>query len=375
MILNYLKALSVFAGTIIGVGIFGLPYVTMKAGFPVMIFYFLVITIFIIITHLLYGEIALGTEKLHRFPGYVSEYLGLRWKKITFFVNVFGLTGALLAYLIVGGKFMELFFAPYFGGSNIVYTLIFFAAGAYLVFRDIRSIAKIELSLLFLFLALLAVLFFKAVPFIDLNYFKAVDWKFFTLPYGVVIFSLWGNALVPEIKEMLGGSRNMLRLVIASGIILATIVYLLFIVTVFGVTGLATTKEAMAGFSSALGDGIVKLGFIFGVITTFTSFIALALTLKKTFWYDFGFSKNASWAISCFAPLILFFLGLREFIDIIGFVGAITLGLETTILIFLYRKFLAIKFSKKAPFFIYPLVGVLILGVIFEAIYIFFVKI
>ena len=43
--LKYLKALSVFAGTIIGVGIFGLPYVASKVGFFVVVLYFLLIVL------------------------------------------------------------------------------------------------------------------------------------------------------------------------------------------------------------------------------------------------------------------------------------------------------------------------------------------
>lgn len=373
--LSFLKPFSVFAGTIIGVGIFGLPYVASQAGFSILLFYFLIMTALAVFVHLIYGEIALGTERIHRFPGYAGEYLGPRWKKFTFFTTTTGLIGALLAYLIVGGEFLKLYFSPYFGGGSTFYTLLFFVAGTLLVFWGIKSISQVELTFLLLFLVLLVLFFTRALPLINLSYFQSIDWKFFTFPYGVVIFSLWGSSLIPEIKEMLKGNRRMLRLVISSGIIFSALVYLIFVITIFGVSGPATTKEAFGGFTQILGDGIIRLGFIFGVVTTFTSFITLALTLKKTFRYDFGVSKNLAWFIACFAPLLLFFLGLREFIDIIGFVGAVTLGLEAIILIFLYRKFLLVKFAKKVPVYLYPLIGFFILGIIFEAIYLFFVRV
>lgn len=401
----FLKALSVFLGTVIGVGIFGLPFVAFKAGFFVIILFFLLMILVAVSIHFLYAEIVLGTKKIHRLPGYVEEYLGEKWKKITFLVVALGLMGALLAYLIVGGEFLNFLFAPYFGGSPFLYTLLFFALGSYLVFRGMKSISGVELSLLIVILIILVVFFIKALPSINIAHFKTLDFKFLTLPYGVVLFSLWGSALVPEIKEMFAASganphtkrgqgakgaknnevsprygvrakeiRTNLRKVILWGIIFAAVIYLFFIFIVLGASGPATSKEAISGLGGVLGNNVIKLGFIFGIIACFTSFIALALTLKKVFWYDFGLPKNLAWFLTCFLPLALFLFGVREFIGVIGFTGAIALGIEGIIIIFLYREFL----KKKSPTFqrrrgmnpaFYLLVGIFILGIIFELAY------
>jgi len=376
----FLKALSVFLGTVIGVGIFGLPYVAFKAGFYVTVFYFLLMVLIVISIHFIYGEIALNTKKLHRLPGYVGEYLSERWKKFSFIVVAVGLMGALLAYLIIGGQFLSSFLIPYLGGDSTLYTLLFFILGAYLVFRGIKSISGVELSLLLVFFIIIAVFFIKAFPFINVDYFKNLDLKFLSLPYGVVLFSLWGSAVIPEIKEIFiasglkepGEIRKNLRKVIFWGIIFAAVVYLLFIFIVFGASGPKTSEEAISGLEKVLGSNIVKLGFIFGVITCFTSFIALALTLKKVLWYDFGFSKNIAWALTCFPPLILFLLGMRKFIEVVGFTGAIAIGAEGIIIIFLYQEFLRKKFSKKMNPVFYLLTVVFILGIILEIIYFLF---
>ncbi|GAH14165.1 unnamed protein product, partial [marine sediment metagenome] len=56
------------------------------------------------------------------------------------------------------------------------------------------------------------------------------------MPYGIVLFALWGSALVPEIKEMLALKTNSvketradLRKVLFLGILFAAIIYLFFI--------------------------------------------------------------------------------------------------------------------------------------------------
>jgi len=370
--MKFLKVLSVFVGTIIGVGIFGLPYVASKAGFFVVLLYFAGMSFIVILIHLLFGKVALGTERLYRLPGFVGEYMGLNWKKITLLAIGSGIIGAILAYLIVGGAFLEYFFAPYFGGNNLIYTLLFFGTGAYLIFRDIKRISQAELGLLAVFFAILVIFLFKTVSFIDFSNFSKTNFAFFTLPYGVILFSLWGSSLIPELEEMLGeDAKKLLSRIIVSGILLSAITYLFFIFMVLGASGQNTSKDAISGLANSLGNGIIKLGFLFGIITTFTSFIALGLTLKKMLWYDFGLSPKLSWAIACFAPLILFFLGLKEFISVIGLTGAVSIGFEAIITVFLYKAFLKKKLSQKMNSLLYILPVFFVLGIFFEIYYFF----
>jgi len=367
--LGFVKALSIFLGTVVGAGIFGLPYVASKAGFFIVFLYFLILGAIAFFIHLIYGKVALGTAGLHRLPGYVEKYLGIFWKKISFLVIALGLFGAILAYLIIGGQFLKIFISPYFGGKLIVYTLLFFTLGALLIFWGLKSISQVELSLLIVLFIILLLFFFKALPHIDLNNFKNMNLGSLFLPYGVILFSLWGTSVVPEIKEMLEGDRRKIKKVLLSGIIISSIFYLFFAFIVFGVSGASTSKDAISGFANILGNGIVILGFIFGVITCFTSFITLGLTLKKVLWYDFGLSRNLSWFIACFFPLFLFLLGLREFIDVICWTGALALGIEGIIIVFLYKSFLKKKFSQKMKPVYYLLPLVFFIGIVFEILY------
>ncbi len=379
-IIVFLKALSVFLGTVIGVGIFGLPFVAQKAGFFVISAYFLLMVLVAILVHFLFGEVVLGTDKIHRLPGYAGEYLGEKWKKISFFVISAGLFGALLAYLIIGGQFLNSLFSPYFGGNAFFYTFLFFIAGSCLVFRGIKSISEVEMLLLFILLSITAIFFARSFPFIDFNNFKAVNLNYLTFPFGIVLFSLWGTAIVPEIKEILASSifnknkvRSNLKTIMAGGLILSTAIYLLFVFVIFGASGSYTSREAISGMGKVLGanSNVIKLAFVFGVICCFSSFITLALTLKKVFWYDFGISKNFSWFLTCFFPFILFFLGIQEFIEVISFTGAVAIGSEGIIIVFLYKSFLKKKFKRSVNKAFYLLIPVFIFGIIFEIVHFF----
>jgi len=369
--IDFAKALAVFGGTVLGVGIFGLPYIALKSGFLVVVLYFLFVSGLAIAVHYLLGEVACDTHRVARIPGYAEEYLGVKAKKVSLFVSSAGLIGALLAYLILGGQFLNSFLSPIFGGSLLLYTLIFFLFGSFLIYRGTETIASFQLVIQTVLILLLVFFFFEAFSFIDLGNLFTFDVRSIALPYGVVLFSLWGIALVPEIKEMVERDRKKMLAVLASGIVIVALCYVFFILTILGVSGLNTTKDAISGFSGTVGRGVVNVGFIFGLIATFTSFITLGLTLKKIFWYDLKLPQSVSWLIACFLPLILFLLGLRNFIDIIGLTGAIFLGLEGIIVVLIYRSFLKKRFQRRANPVIYLLVFLLAAGMVTQVVYFF----
>jgi tyrosine-specific transport protein len=375
-------AISTLSGTIIGVGIFSLPYITSKVGIWIILAYFLILGSLAVLIHLFFGEVSLKTPDFKRLPGFAKIYLGNWGQNLAYISIILGIFGALLAYLIVGGKFFTELLSPIFGGNSLVYTLFYFIIGAALIFFGIKAIAKVEFWGLILFLAILFAIFFRGKLFITIeNLFPSPNLSYIFLPYGIILFSLWGADLIPEVEEMLaptpkfgmgvGGEKKALRWIIPISILIPIIIYLFFIYLILGITGSQTTESALTGLRSVLGDGIFSLALCFGLLTTFTSFITLGLTLKKVFWYDLKIRKTISWAITCFVPLIIFLIGIRSFIPVISFVGAIMLGIDGILILLMYRKIVSPS-SKFKSFLVYPLILILITGIISEIIY--FVK-
>jgi tyrosine-specific transport protein len=367
---NFLKALSVFVGTVIGVGIFGLPWVAFKSGFFVLIFYFLIVGSAGLVIHLLLSDIIIGTKGRHRFPGYAYLYLGKNWGRIAFLAMCFGLSGAQLAYLIIGGTFLGGLFSPFFGESILIPVLIFFTISSLLIYKGIKGIALTEFLTIILLFVLFLIFAFQTVPKINFNNYFNFNIKNIILPYGVVTFALWGSSILPEVKEILKGKRRDLRKVIYIGAIIVALAYLLFTAFVYGVSGTQTSEDAFLGLSSQLGENIIKFGFIFGLITCFSSFLTLGLTLKKVLIYDMRFSEKLSWLIACFVPLVMFLLGLRKFIDVISLTGALAVGLEGFLMILIYRAFLLKKKRRMSPLY-FLLSLFFFLGVVAEIYYFF----
>lgn len=356
---------STLAGTIIGVGLFALPYVGSKVGLLVLLGYFFVLGILVVLIHLFYGQVALKTPDYRRFPGFADYFLGKKGKIITYTTTILGLFGAILSYLLVGGEFLTQILKPFFGGQETFYGSIYFLTGAFLIFFGIKAIAKIEFWGLIGFLVVLGGIFVRGLPYLRLaNLFLKPDFSQIFLPYGVILFSLWGAALVPEVEEMLDKDKQLLGKVIFVSILIALIIYLFFTLTILGITGQQTTPSALEGLRIFLGDGVVVLTLFFGLLTTFTSFISLGLTLKRVLNYDLGISSFKSWTITCFAPYIFYLLGVKNFVRLISFLGAVFLGIDGILILLMYEKI-----QPKRKIISRMLCLVFLGGIIYELVY------
>jgi len=367
---RFLYALAVYVGTIMGVGLFGLPFVGAKSGYIVLLLYLIIVAALVITINTFYAEIATKTKGLHRLPGYAEQYLGRIGKQIAFIVKILAIFGALLAYLIIGGQFL----ANLFGGSEILYTFIFFVLGALLIWKDKKSIGPVELVMLFIFFITILFLFATGLPEIKIKNLTTLNTANLFVPYGVILFSLWGASIVPEIKEELHSDFKKIKKVIKTGIFICAAVYILFSLLVIGVSGINTTEEAISSLEGSLGQWVLSIGYIFGIIATFTSFIALGLTVKKLFWFDYKLPKKLGWFLACFIPIGLFIVGLRSFIDVIGLTGAVMLGIDGILVVLIYLKLKKKESSTKLSklrFVGGSLILLLSVGVILEIFYFF----
>lgn len=357
-------ATASLTGTIIGVGFFALPFIAKEVGILTMSIYFLILGFFIFLIHYFYAEVSLNTPDFLRLPGYAKIYLGEWARKLIFFNFVLGSVGSLLAYLIVGGEFLTNLVSGFFGGNTIFYTFLYFAVGALLILMGMRAIAKIEFWGLAIFFIVLIFLFTQGFHFFRFEnlFVGSFSIKEIFLPFGPVIFSLWGATMVPELEEMLIGNKRVLKKVIFISLLIAAVVYAVFTFFILGISGSQTTESALSGLTGFLGKNVLSIGFAFGVLATFTSFIAIGLSLKNMLFYDFKLPQVFSWSIAVFSPFILFLAGTKNFINVISFIGAFSLGLEGTLILLTYKKIKKAKYK----FFIYPLIIVLIGGIIYE---------
>ncbi|MBP8618089.1 MAG: amino acid permease, partial [Candidatus Pacebacteria bacterium] len=71
-----LEAVAILVGTIIGAGVFSLPYVAVHSGLNISLLLAVVTGGLVLFIHLAFGEVVLRTNGNYRLPGYANHYLG-----------------------------------------------------------------------------------------------------------------------------------------------------------------------------------------------------------------------------------------------------------------------------------------------------------
>src|SRR3990172_7627708 len=224
MISNFWYAVAMLAGTIVGVGVFGLPYVAWHAGFFVEAAYLGAIFLVFVCLHLMFGEIILRTGTRHRLVGYVELYLGERAKKFVVLTTTLGTLGGMLVYILVGGKFLDVLFDGFLSVPAYSY-LVFWVAGSVLIFFGLKVIKRSELVMLFFMVAAIAVLVIGGIKKISFyNFFTFYSSPIF-LSYCISLFSFAGISAVPAVRDILEGSEKKIKKALILGTALPALFY------------------------------------------------------------------------------------------------------------------------------------------------------
>ena len=346
---SFVLALSTLVGTIIGAGFFGVPFVVAKSGFVPAVFYFLVLGAAVTLLHLFFGEIALRTKKRARLIGYSAAYLGNLGKGIATLSTLFGIVGALLVYVIIGGSFLHILLGEIVGVSSFWFSILFWMLLSLFIVRGIQLIAKAEFFMNIMLFVTIFVVFLFAAPHIKVENFSLIHMDYVFLPYGVILFGLAGWSAIPEIADFFKSrkeKRTLDNLIVWAGVI-TTLLSFVFSLFVVGVSGKATSPDALQGLIPFLGKEVIALGAVFGLVAIAASSLVLGNYLKNSLRHDFNLSYMLSVGIAVFSPIALFLLGFREFIAVLGLVGIVIGIVEGTLIVLAYQK--AKKLGDRSP--------------------------
>ncbi|MFA5359725.1 MAG: aromatic amino acid transport family protein [Patescibacteria group bacterium] len=369
---NYFLAIATLMGTIIGVGLFTIPYIINKAGIVPLFFYIIVLALVQYFLQLLFAEIILSTKENHRLTGFVGKYINKKSKIVTFCIDIIGAYGSILAYIVMGGIFLRQLLYPYFGGNFFIYSTIIFILVSFIAFYDIKLIAGTELVLTSFLVIAIGLIAWRGFNYIQLSNYHLIDWGNIFLPYGPIFFAVGGGAAIPEVCRLLDKQKDKIKSAIAWGTFLPAILTLVFVLTNLGITGSSTTPDTLTGLGFILKDGVITFSLIFGLLAIITSYIVTAQATEEIYNWDLKLNNKLSWFLAGFIPYFLFLIGWSDLIKIISFTGAITGGLSGIILIWLVLK---VKSKPEKDSFIkcrldkplaYILSSCFILGVIYE---------
>jgi amino acid permease len=302
------------AGSVIGAGILGLPYVFAQSGFLIGVLWIVLLGIILLFGKLCLGEVTLRTKEQHQFPGYAEKYLGKWGKRIIYFSMFFGIYAALTAYLIGEGQSLSKLFT-----GGIEYALLFgfgfWLIMVFLLHEGLRGLKKVETWGVFAIVSIVFILFFWLLPSFNLSNISYVEPANFFLPFGVTLFALMGFSCIPELRMEIKGSEKLLKKAIFIGALIPIIVYIIFSFSFVSVLGREVSEVATLSFG--------KIVYVLGIFTMLTSYFVLSFVLKDIFIYDLKKKKLKFWFVS-FVPLVVYFA--VSFFDVAGFVAVLAVA-------------------------------------------------
>jgi len=268
---------------------------SLKSGVLPTLILLLIVGTIVLYIHLIYGELSLRTENSYGLPGYVGTYLGSTAKKFVLGTTLITFAISLLILLLLATQFLAILLSQL--GINLaspwIFTLLWLVISFFTLY-DSRVAVKANFIFSFVLVAIFIFISIKSLPAIHFENLKTMHWLGFLLPYGVIFYSLNGLAAVPESLQTARINKlpkKDYKRIILWGTIIPVIIYALFILSVVGVSGLATTKTAIDGLVGAMGPSIVIIGAVLGLLAVVTSYVTFGMYLKHLFVNDLKFTR------------------------------------------------------------------------------------
>lgn len=368
---------SILAATIIGAGTFVIPFVLVQSGIIIGLFYLAIFGVAFTLIYLMYADTILRTREDHRFSGYAEFYLGKLAKWPTILSTIVGMLFILTIYLILSASFVNLIWPT---APDIYKIAAFWLVASLAILLKINRLAVSE------FLTVIGIVAIVLIAFVySLKDFEKIfsvplitaDWRQILLPYGAILFSLAGKTAIPTILGYFRKNNQQaanIKPVIVLGVLLPAIVYFIFSVTVINLSN-TVSVDTVSGLADYLPGWLTILFGVLGFISIWSTYIVVGRDIEKSLIYDAKLPNFFAAAIVFISPLILYFFGFQDFLELIKTTGGVFAGMEGLLIILIWRK--AVKISpiangifKKPPHFIGAfLFLVFFIGAIYEIIY------
>ncbi|MDP3710800.1 MAG: aromatic amino acid transport family protein [bacterium] len=365
MSFKFIKATLTLSGMIIGAGMFGIPFSFARAGFWLGTLELIVLSGLMLIFHLFYAEIVLRTSGIHRMPGYMREHLGKKSYRLSWLSSVFGISGSLLAYIILGAIFLN----NLLPANQFLWAVFLVLAGAVITYFPLKKESFINSILAVFLVGFILYLVITLLPDIKTFNLSGFYPDSIFVPYGILLFSLAGGIVIPEVVILSDKNRKTTHRAVVAGSLLPAVLYFLFALAVVGISGVAVSSDAIRGLAVFAGDRVVFWGNIIGLLAVFTSLVATSKNFQEMLRLDFIFSKRKAWVLVSTLPLILYTFGFRNFIGTIGAVGVLAVGVDSALVLAAHYK-LRKKEGERLGFWSYvwraAIYLMVILGIVYE---------
>ena len=331
------EGLAILIGTQVGAGVLGLPYAASKVGLIPALGILTGAMLLMLFTALI--VLKLSVEMRGAQMSTIAQKTLGRIGGWTMYLSIVLMSfGALLAYLAGMGSV----FASLFGINETFGAVIFWILASLVIYMGLAASGKTELIMSYLMLMLFIGIAIMLLPHAKLDNGLYIEAGGFFSMAGVAIFSLGCHTVIPDVYKGIGDYDKAKKVVIAA-FLTPALTYAIFMSVFLLVFGTDTPEIATQGLETIYG----KVGNIIGnaipLIAITTSYIGVGLAQQSNSREFLRLKKPAAWALTAVPPIIVYLLGVKNFADVLAFVGGtgdMLAFIILPILILLVKKFL-----------------------------------
>jgi len=356
-------AAGTLAGTIIGAGIFALPYVVARVGLGTGLFYLFGAFLVYYAMHRMYAAAVVARGDGRQFSSLAHAYFP-RWGAHMAALAIFlELVFVLVVYLALAPAFLALI-APLSSPASV---LLFWVFGSFFIFVRLAWQGAAELGGTLIIAGIAALVFAAggaALP--SVPWFSSSEPLSWFLPLGPLLFSFSGrpalHAVVAEWRDArAAGNGFSLGAAVTLGTAIPAVLYAVFVFAVLRIAP-EVSPEALDSLTMLPPWLLATLG-VMGIVTLWTSYFMIGTNVRDILHLDWRVPAWAAAAIVLTVPLLIYTLAFGAFFDALSFTGNIFLGLEGLLVVFLWRKvFPAHRFRALA----FPVGIVFVTAIVYE---------
>lgn len=280
---------SLIAGTTIGAGMLGIPLVTSEAGFFPAFCSTVVVWAFMVLTGLLYVEVALSLPKGANIFSMAGRYLGMQGKIAAGGMFLFLYYCLLIAYIAGGAPLLGFIFKTGLGielSANTVLVLFGLLFGG-IVWLGTKAIDRVNLILSIAMISTYVGLVATGSSEVVISKLIEAKWSKICIALPVMFSAFGYHNVVPSLCTYLDRNRNSLKLSILCGTTAALIVYLVWQWLILGSLpqeviqkALAQGQPVTAALQNLTGkSSLFAIGQGFAFFALATSFLGVAFSM------------------------------------------------------------------------------------------------
>ena len=349
--IGFWQGVALIFGTNIGAGILSLPYAARNGGFLALAVALAIAGTLTTISMLYVAEVSLRTSEPLQLSGLAEKYMGQTGRFLVFAAIVVNSIGALIAYASGSGELVH----NIFGAPPLAGTLIFYALGAYIMWKGLQATGLAEGLITSGMALIITILVTWTIvgPGIELTNLWVLK-PYFIIPImNLAVFTFLAQYVVPEMARGMAETKpEALPKAIIAGMSITAFTLAAVPFAALGLLGTEVTEVVTIAWGEKLGTTAYYMANLFALLAMFTSFLAIGFTAMRNVldifhWPEDGWQRVAATALTVVPPLVIALAGLGGFVSALTYAGGFAGAIMSVVPVLLLR--ISRKRGDKTP--------------------------